>query len=300
MSESKVYRGRFAPSPTGPLHFGSLIAAVGSYLQAKHQHGEWLLRIDDIDPPRELKGAADQILRTLEGFGFEWDGNVLYQSNRLQRYQEAVNNLVKRQLAYSCSCSRSDILTQTELNKGKTIYSGFCRNGPLKKSSAYSTRLHSNDTLVRFTDVIQGEQTFNLEKHTGDIVIQRRDRYFSYQIASAIDDAEQGITEVVRGADLLNCTPSQLYIQRLINLSNPQYCHLPIAVNDAGHKLSKQSHAKAININDSVVLLFNALTFLGQMPPIELMSSKQDDIWCWAKIHWRLDLVPLKSKQSIT
>ncbi|MDH5661013.1 MAG: glutamate--tRNA ligase family protein, partial [Gammaproteobacteria bacterium] len=181
MTLSKTYRGRFAPSPTGPLHFGSLIAATGSYLQAKHQDGEWLLRIDDIDPPREQKGAIDDILRTLDGFGFEWDEKILYQSNRLQRYQEAVDELIKQQLAYPCSCSRASIIKKTGKIKGDIIYPGFCRNGPLVKSenlSDYSIRLRCNDEYIQFNDAIQGKQNIHLSNLNGDFIIQRRDRLF--------------------------------------------------------------------------------------------------------------------------
>ena len=292
MSMSKIYRGRFAPSPTGPLHFGSLIAAVGSYLQAKQQHGEWLVRIDDIDPPREKKGAATDILTTLEGFGFEWDSDVLYQSSKLQHYQEAVNNLIKQQLAYPCSCSKKSILKKTGQTEGEVVYPGFCRDKPLEKSSEYSVRLRCSSEHIHFDDTIQGKQAINLEKLKGDFVIQRRDHHFSYQLATGIDDAEQGITEVVRGADLLDCTACQLHVQRMLNLPSPHYCHLPVALNDVGQKLSKQSHATPIVTKNSVVLLYKALKFLGQKPPAHLMKANQEELWCWAKTHWRLDLVP--------
>lgn len=303
MYSQPSYRGRFAPSPTGPLHFGSLIAAMGSYLQAKHQNGEWFVRIDDIDPPRELKGAADEILKTLEAFGFEWDQSVLYQSSRRKRYQEAVEHLIKQQLAYPCSCSRTSILQRTGQTKGEIIYPGFCRNGSIDKQakeSELSTRLICNDEIIRFNDTIQGKQSINLTKQVGDIIIRRRDQLFSYQLASGIDDAEQDITEVVRGADLLSCTPSHLHVQNLLNLPSPQYCHLPIALNNAGQKLSKQNHATAIFAKDSTELLYKTLKFLGQMPPIHLMKANQEDIWNWAKTHWQLDLVPKKSQMEST
>lgn len=305
MSEIVPYRGRFAPSPTGPLHFGSLIAAMGSYLQAKHENGEWLVRIDDIDPPREQEGASDSILRTLEDFGFEWDQDVIYQSNRLNRYQEAVDSLIKLQLAYPCSCSRSQIIKKTSQNKGNLIYPGFCRNGVQRtdidsdKSEQYSIRLRCNNETLSFHDLIQGKQSSNLEKDIGDFVIKRRDNFFSYQLASGIDDAEQGITEVIRGSDLLKCTFGQRYVQQQLNLSSPHYSHLPVAINRSGQKLSKQNHAAPILAKDAVNLLYKALKFLGQMPPIELINANQEDIWCWAKTHWRLDLVPAISQQSI-
>jgi glutamyl-Q tRNA(Asp) synthetase len=291
MPIAKKYRGRFAPSPTGPLHFGSLIAAMGSYLQAKHQQGEWLLRIDDIDPPREQKGAKEAILRTLEDFGFEWDSAVFYQSSKLQHYQEAVNDLIKQQRAYACSCSKKSLIKQTGQTEGEIVYPGFCRDKSLEKSPEHSIRLRCNSDLIHFNDAIQGKQAVNLEKLKGDFVIQRRDQHFSYQLATGIDDAEQKITEVVRGADLLNCTPCQLHVQHMLNLPSPQYCHLPIAMNDAGQKLSKQHHATPLTTKDSVLLLYKALKFLGQKPPIDVMNSNQEELWLWAKTHWRLDLV---------
>ncbi len=291
MTISPSYRGRFAPSPTGPLHFGSLVAAMGSYLQAKRQNGEWLLRIDDIDPPREQKGVVDNILKTLDGFGFEWNGEVLYQSNRRERYHEVVHHLLEQKLAYPCSCSRKSILEKTGQTKGETVYPGFCRNGPLENLSEYSIRLRCNHELIQFDDAILGPQSFDLEKMNGDFVLQRRDGYFSYHLASGIDDAEQGITEVVRGADLLNCSPGQIHVQQTLGLSPPLYCHLPIVLSESGQKLSKQSHAKPIDSKESVDLLYKSLKFLGQMPPIELMQSNNKEIWNWAINHWQLDLV---------
>lgn len=293
------YRGRFAPSPTGPLHFGSLIAAMGSYLQAKHQNGEWLIRIDDIDPPRQQKGASEHILKTLEDFGFEWDADVLYQSNRHKRYQEVVDILLEHETAYFCSCSRKSILKNSGYkNKhGEIVYPGFCRNNPLVKSensSDYSTRLRCDDKPISFIDNLMGKQSFNIELLTGDFILQRRDGYFSYHLACGIDDAEQNITEVVRGSDLLKCTPYQIHIQQSLNLRSPQYCHLPIVISARGQKLSKQHHAEPINPKNSVDLLYKTLKFLGQTPPIELIDSSQEDIWHWAKTHWRLDLVPQK------
>lgn len=296
MSFPTKYRGRFAPSPTGPLHFGSLVAATASYLQAKKHEGEWLIRIDDIDPPREQKGASENILKTLEAFGFEWDSEVLYQNQRLKRYQEALDELLQEDKAYYCSCSRKDILTKLGIRKGQgeLIYPGFCRDGMQIKTADYSMRLRCDNTLIRFIDGIQGLQNFNIEKQIGDFILKRRDRLFSYQLASGIDDAEQNITEVMRGSDLLNCTPSQLHVQASLGLSSPEYSHLPVVVNQNGQKLSKQSHATPINVKDSSLLLYKTLKFLGQMPSIELIEANKKDIWCWAKAHWQLNLVPKK------
>ena len=299
MSFQPPYRGRFAPSPTGPLHFGSLIAATGSYLQAKSQQGEWLIRIDDIDPPRIQKGASSLILQTLEDFGFEWDSDVLYQSTRQKRYQDAVDDLIERKTAYFCSCSRQSILDKTGQIKGQgeIIYPGFCRDKPLvhsENSPAYSVRLRCDEKSSSFIDKLQGKQSFNLKEQRGDFIIQRRDRYFAYHLASGIDDVEQKITEVVRGADLLSSTPCQIYVQQVLNLESPQYCHLPVIIDETGQKLSKQTHAAPINPKDSVSLLYKTLKFLGQMPPIELIESNQKNIWNWAKTHWQIDLVPPK------
>ena len=302
MSPHAAYRGRFAPSPTGPLHFGSLIAAMGSYLEAKQQQGMWLVRIDDIDPPREQKGAATDILKTLEAFGFEWDAEVLYQSSRLNRYQEAVNDLLRQNKAYPCKCSRKSIIEATGKSQGEIVYPGYCRHG-LKDTHTpplgHAVRLLFNSQLLSFNDAVQGQQSVNPEKEIGDFIIQRRDQYFSYQLATGIDDAEQNISHVVRGADLLNCTPCQLHVQKELDLPSPEYCHLPIALNHENQKLSKQSHADAILEESATSLLLNALKFLGQMPPIELMDCNKDEIWKWAKSHWQLELVPKQSKLKI-
>jgi len=295
------YRGRFAPSPTGELHFGSLITAVASYLQAKHQHGEWLLRIDDIDPPRETKGASKTIISTLEKFGFEWDQDIIYQSHNRHKHQEIVHQLLTQKKAYPCSCSRKSILEKTGQNKGQIIYPGFCRQGPLQNLPAPaspSIRLHCQQQTICFNDLIQGKQTVELEKARGDFVIQRSDGYFSYQLASGFDDAEQGITEVVRGADLLADTPCQIHLQNSLNLANPRYCHIPIVVNNAGQKFSKQNHAKPVRLEESVSLLHKSLQFLGQNPPPYLLDVKQGELWLWAISHWQLDLVPKKLKQN--
>ena len=300
MLENLEYKGRFAPSPTGPLHFGSLVAAMGSYLQAKSKQGKWLVRIDDIDPPREVAGAADNILRTLEQFGFEWDETVTYQSKRHHHYQDVVNELLRLHLAYPCSCSRSSILEQTGQTKGNIIYPGFCRTGPQHQSSQYSIRLLTEGIHIEFDDRLRGHVSTNLEQSHGDFIIQRRDRLFSYHLASGFDDAEQGITEVVRGSDLLDCTPSQLHVQQVLHLQNPTYCHLPIALSDTGQKLSKQNLAEPIRPSNAPVLLFKSLKFLGQVPPIELKNEAIEEIRNWAIQHWQLDLVPKTSQQKIT
>lgn len=292
MTVNKLYRGRFAPSPSGHLHYGSLIAATGSYLQAKSQSGKWLLRIDDIDPPREIKGATKHILKTLEEFGFEWDENIQYQSQNNKRYAEVVSDLLSKKLAYPCSCSRSSIIQQTKQNKGPIIYPGLCRNGPLKKSDNYTLRLCCINKTINFKDRIQGPLHFDMEKQAGDFILQRRDKIYSYHLATAIDDADQGITEVVRGKDLLNTTPNQILVQQTLQLNSPSYCHLPLVYNEAGKKLSKQNHALPIKPDDTVALLYKTLKFLGQLPPNNLITAKKNEVWLWAIKNWDINLVP--------
>jgi len=283
------YRGRFAPSPTGPLHFGSLIAAMGSYLQARSQNGEWWLRIDDIDPPREVAGAADSILRTLENFGFEWDGPVSYQSLHSERYLAAIEQLQQADRLYPCICSRKDIQA-SEIIAG--IYPGTCRQGISDHQSKYQLRIKVENNVVEFTDGIQGKQLFDLASEVGDFTILRSDGYFSYQLATAIDDAEQEMTEVVRGCDLLDSTARQIYIQQQLGLITPHYAHLPVALNSEGQKLSKQTLARELDTTKAALSLYEALRFLGQSPPEDLKTANINDIWQWAHTHWQIKQVP--------
>ncbi len=293
MPTLKRYRGRFAPSPSGPLHFGSLIAAVASYLQAHSQQGEWWLRVEDIDPPREAPGARDAILRSLEAFGLQWDGEVRYQKARQERYAEALVELQKTGLLYRCSCSRQQIARATARNEGPLRYPGTCRDKNLTPLTPHALRIDTRQVTIRFDDAIQGRQQFDLEREAGDFVLRRADGLFSYQLAVAIDDAEQGMTEVVRGMDLLDSTPRQIYLQQLLNLPTPSYAHHPVAVDaGTGRKLSKQTFARAINDQRPVETLWQALRFLGQRPPEALRETDLADFWEWAKAHWQLKFVP--------
>jgi glutamyl-Q tRNA(Asp) synthetase len=291
------YRGRFAPSPTGPLHFGSLIAAVGSYLQAKSCGGEWLLRIEDIDPPREVPGATDDILQTLEAFGLYWDSTPMYQSERSEVYLEALDKLHKTGLTYHCSCSRKDIAAITKHNNETTIYPATCRSGTRQNKTQYSIRINTERTSIEFTDQVQGDIEINLEKDVGDFVIRRADGYFAYQLAVIVDDAAQGITEIVRGCDLLELTPGQIYLQRLLDISTPDFIHLPIAVNGAGQKLSKQTYAPALDSTNPVPALYQVLRFLGQQAPPELAQSSLSEFWDWAIENW--DVKKASGKQHL-
>lgn len=279
------YRGRFAPSPSGPLHFGSLVAALGSYLDARHHHGRWLLRIEDLDPPREKPGAADDILRTLEAFGFEWDEAVLYQSKREDAYRAALETLRRAGLAYACACSRSEIATSAKSGIEGFSYPGTCRDGIAHGRSARSIRVRTNDIPIAITDRVCGKIVQNVERDIGDFVIHRADGLFSYQLAVVVDDALQGITHIVRGADLLLSTPRQIHLQRLLGLAIPDYAHLPLVIDAAGKKLSKQTQAQPVVKKNPLPALLAASRFLNQALPRELPGDLCS-YWEWALANW--------------
>ncbi len=284
MSEPAPYVGRFAPSPTGPLHFGSLIAAVASFLQARVNNGQWLLRVEDIDPPREQPGSDKRIIAALETYGFEWDGPVTYQSQFHQRQEELVQSLLDDGLAYPCSCSRSDLANASRGPLG-VIYPGTCRSG--NRGGEVAIRLRTDDEAIEFTDALQGKQVNRLESESGDFVIKRRDGLIAYQLAVVADDYDQGITEVVRGIDLLDSTPRQIYLQRVLGFATPGYMHIPVAENERGQKLSKQTGATEIDLQELRPVLVRALDALGQEPPRDLAESSLTAIWEWASGNWR-------------
>lgn len=293
--ETPRYRGRFAPSPTGPLHFGSLIAAIGSALQARSQGGEWLLRIEDLDPPREMPGAADAILRTLERYGFEWDGPVIYQSQRSELYLDALSQLRHEGRSYRCRCSRKEIAAEGQrqgLPGG--VYSGSCRNAAINAEHHHATRLLLPEGEVGFTDPVQGHFSQQLNREVGDFVLRRADGLFAYQLAVVVDDAEQGITEVVRGSDLLDNTPRQIALQQALGLTTPHYLHLPLVLNAQGQKLSKQNFAPTLVDDKPLPALWQALEFLGQQPINELLEGDLDSLWHWAVENWQSRNIPRK------
>jgi glutamyl-Q tRNA(Asp) synthetase len=287
-----MYKGRFAPSPTGPLHFGSLIAAVASYLEAKAQQGKWLLRMEDVDKPREMPSAADAIINGLEAFGFEWDGSIVYQSQRLEAYAEALIKLQNKGLVYPCACSRKEIADSALLGIDGLIYPGICRNGLAAGKTARAWRIMVEDRTLTFNDAIQGVVSQNLSKDIGDFVLKRADGFYAYQLAVVVDDAEQGITHVLRGADLLDSTPRQIYLQQALDYPQPSYAHVPVAANSRGEKLSKQTMAQALNIEKRALELWDALDFLGQQPPAALQQANLTTLWDWAKAHWSLANIP--------
>jgi glutamyl-Q tRNA(Asp) synthetase len=258
------YVGRFAPSPTGPLHFGSLVAALASYMEARSAKGKWLLRIEDLDLPREQPGAADQILRALERLGFEWDGPVLRQSARLERYRAVLEDLLRRGFAYPCGCSRKELEDSALAIDGSRIYPGTCRHGLAPGKSPRALRLRTHAAPIGFDDLIQGPMQQRVEREVGDFVLKRADGVYAYQLAVVVDDLDQGVTDVVRGADLLDSTARQIHLQRILGAPTPRYAHVPVAVDAAGQKLSKQTGATPIDIADPARELARARRFLGQ------------------------------------
>jgi glutamyl-Q tRNA(Asp) synthetase len=283
--EPAPYVGRFAPSPTGPLHFGSLVAAVASYLQAKVHEGRWILRVEDIDPPREQAGATDAILKALDRYGFEWDGDVIYQSGSKAAHEAALRSLQNRELAYPCSCSRRDL---EDARRGPLgiIYPGTCRNGCVATETAI--RLRTTDAPISFADTLQGLQTQCLENESGDFVIRRRDGLIAYQLAVVVDDQIEGITEVVRGIDLMDSTPRQIWLQRLLGYRTPDYVHIPVVTHPNGDKLSKLTGAAAIPLTGKARALVATLVALGQKPPPTLQDCRLAEVWQWAIENWHL------------
>jgi len=280
--------GRFAPSPTGPLHFGSLVAALGSYLEARARGGRWLVRIEDVDAPRCRAQYADDILRTLEAYGFAWDGEVMRQSRRSARYREALEDLRRHGWVYPCGCTRAELAHAPPGRDGAPRYPGTCRNGLPPGKAARALRVRAAG-VIEFTDLVQGPQRQDLEREVGDFVLLRADGLFAYQLAVVVDDADQGVDHVVRGADLIHSTARQIHLQRLLGAPTPAYAHLPVAVDAAGAKLSKQTRAPPLDVRDPLPALIAAARFLGMAPPCRLTSA---EFWDWAHAHWRLRQVP--------
>lgn len=291
---SARYRGRFAPSPTGSLHLGSLVAAMGSYLDAKSNHGEWLVRIDDLDPPRVVPGASKKILTTLEKLGMEWDGEVVYQSQRTALYQKALASLGELDQIYPCTCTRKEIADAGVMGTSGPIYPGTCRNYHSVRDKACAWRIKTRDDLIAFQDTISGSVCQRLSHEVGDFVLQRADGVYAYQLAVVVDDNDQNMTHIVRGADLQDSTPRQIYLQQLLGYPVPTYMHLPIVTNSAGEKLSKQTRAASVDLSNLLGQLITALRFLGQEPPEDLSNSDIPSFWQWAIENWLPSKVPRK------
>ncbi|MGH8492836.1 MAG: tRNA glutamyl-Q(34) synthetase GluQRS [Moraxellaceae bacterium] len=282
------YVGRFAPTPTGPLHFGSLIAAVASYCDARAAGGKWLLRMEDLDPPREMPGAARRIITQMKAYGFEWDGELVFQSNRLHAYHDAVSALQAAGHLFWCSCSRSDLA-----RNGSLVYPGHCRAFTSPRRDA-AVRVRIAEDMTFFTDRVFGAQQEEVAKSVGDFVILRRDGLFAYQLAVVVDDAFQGVTDVVRGADLLDNTARQIVLQKMLGHSTPRYLHLPLALHADGTKLSKQTLATEIPTPADGRLVWKALEFLGQQPSAGLMTRTPRELLVWGIKNWRPEKIPAR------
>ncbi len=289
------YVGRFAPSPTGPLHLGSIVTAIASFLHARQTGGEWLVRIEDIDPPREVRGAADDILRTLESFGLDWDRSVLYQSSRQDAYRETAEQLLAAGRAFRCACSRSTVRAANDAISGR--YPGTCRDkrrtGP---DTAIRVRVAESST-IRFVDGLQGAQATRLDATTGDYIVLRRDGLPAYHLAVVLDDAAQGVTTIVRGVDLLDSTAAHVHLQGVLGVPTPAYWHLPIVVNERGQKLAKQTGAAPVSAGEPGVAV-RVLELLGLTVPTELRAEPPRSLWQWATTRWRIE--SLRDRRAIT
>lgn len=290
-----MYIGRFAPSPTGELHFGSLLAALASYLDAKKNNGLWLLRIDDLDPPREQSGATEKIIDTLDQYGFHWDQDIVLQSQSYQYYQQALNQLIKAQACYPCQCSRKEIIERT----GHTHYDKHCLLTPITKEKNISYRFKSTDKPIQWFDSIQGIQSSS-EHPLNDFVLKRRDQLWAYQLAVAVDDHRMGITHVVRGYDLLPEAANQLALITALNLKPISFAHIPVIKNLTGQKLSKQNHAPALTSKDANRNLLLALNLLGQSTDEKLLTANKSEILQQAIANWDIKRIPLEFSTLMT
>lgn len=285
--------GRFAPTPSGPLHFGSLVAALASFCHARAQRQRWLLRIEDVDTPRVVAGAADRILRDLEAFGFEWDGPVLYQSDCFDSYRHYLESLLRAGDCYACECSRRSLREQGVASGvlGQ-IYPGNCRHKRLGTEHR-SIRLNTEAAgTVAFSDQVYGSLEMNLPREVGDFVLRRADGIYAYHLAVVVDDELQGVSEVVRGADLLENTCLHVYLQQKLGFATPRYLHIPLVNNAQGIKLSKQTGARAVDTAKTAPLLLAAWRHLGQREPQELGEGKPGEILQWCARHWDASAIP--------
>lgn len=292
-----MYVGRFAPSPTGLLHIGSLLTALASYADARAHGGKWLVRMEDLDPPREMVGAAEHILRTLEAFGFEWDGEVAYQSRRHHLYEDALGRLKDKGLVYPCYCSRKDWQAAAGMGADGFVYNGRCRvpeHRPSENGKPPAWRIRVPDEVIGFDDAIVGHYAQNLASDIGDFVLLRADGFWAYQLAVVVDDAEQGITHIVRGQDLLVSTPRQIFLQSSLGFMQTSYAHLSLLVNQSGQKWSKQTLAPALDDSQAELLLRQVSAYLN-LPPAPQIDRPRD-LLDWAVLHWQISRVP---KQAI-
>lgn len=289
--KSSRYVGRFAPSPTGPLHVGSLCTALASYADAKHAGGEWLLRFEDVDEHRTVNGAREKIMQQLAFYGFEWDREVAIQSQRKALYRAALERLVQEGRVFVCKCSRKDLSAEPLNISGEPFYPGTCKDKNYADFGHVGLRFHAPEGVTKWTDLHFGPQKQTLKTDVGDFVVRRTDGLFSYQLAVVVDDAEQGVTRVVRGADLLTSTARQIALQKALKLPTPEYLHIPIIVNGRGEKLSKSTFSAALSATAPVPVLLTAWKLLGQTPP-EANFSQPRDFLQYAAEHWDIKKLP--------
>ncbi|UAW97955.1 tRNA glutamyl-Q(34) synthetase GluQRS [Halopseudomonas nanhaiensis] len=285
---AQPYVGRFAPTPSGHLHFGSLVAALASYLDARHHHGSWLVRVEDLDQPRVVSGATDHILRTLECYGLEWDGDIVYQSQRIELYETVLAQWLANGKAYYCDCSRQQIAAYGG------VYPGTCRTRGLTSAADRAVRVRVPNTVMGFVDRLQGPMEQALESEVGDIAVRRRDGVIAYQLAVVADDIHQGVTDVVRGADLLDSTPRQLWLYHLFQQPAPRYLHVPLIMRPDGEKLSKRLGSAPLEPSLAAATLWRALAALRQSPPARLRGAGVRELLAWAVKHWRVESIPPK------
>ena len=280
-----AYVGRFAPSPTGPLHFGSLVAAVGSYLDAKKHHGQWLLRIEDLDPPRESTTAPAEIMSQLRAYGLFWDGDVLFQSSRLNAYEENLGRLRNQGLVFPCTCSRKSIVG---------VYPGTCRSRSFESTEVpFAERLLTAGRKVEYEDLVFGTRYYDVEQDIGDFIVNRKDKLFAYQLAVIVDDAYQEVTHVIRGSDLMSSTPSQILLAEYLSLPVPAFGHIPVVTDVSGHKLSKQTHAAPVDRQNPLPVLRQVLNVLGQHSGSKVNTVEQ--LLDSAIQHWDINRIPRDS-----
>ena len=291
------YRGRFAPTPSGPLHVGSIVAAAASWLEARTRGGTWRVRIDDLDPPRVVPGAADDILRCLAAFELHWDGEVAYQGTRGSAYAAAFERLQRSGLVYPCACSRREIAAHARMGVEGSIYPGTCRDGIPPGASVRAWRMRTSGAHVEFDDRVLGIQRRDLERDAGDFVLLRADGVWSFHLASAVDDAHMGMTDIVRGADLLESSARQILVLRALGYPIPAFAHLPVALDAQGEKLSKQTHAPAVVAAHAGKTLTQVLRFLGQEVPDALDRAGASEVLDWALLNWDLRRVGTAPRQ---
>jgi glutamyl-Q tRNA(Asp) synthetase len=277
--------GRFAPTPSGELHLGSLYTAAASYLDARAHRGRWLLRLEDVDAPRAVAGSAERIIRTLERFGFEWDGEIMRQRDRTGAYLAALQTLRDGGLTFECTCSRSQL-------EDEHRYPGTCRELARASASDTATRLRTQPGFIQFRDEIQGIYRQDVAQAVGDLILKRRDQIFAYLLAVVVDDAAQGVTHIVRGADLLDNTPRQIYVQRCLKLPTPYYAHLPVLTEADGQKLAKSRRSVHTDATAPLPQLLSVFSLLGMRPSADLLDAQLADVWNWAIAHWDKKTVP--------